>query len=338
MNELLKTMSADMKIPRFQNESTESFIYRLCYSALGLWCLSQGKNHDGTNNGTTKHNQTIVLNELLMRYKELFPMVVDRFVDTSSQPTSLSVAIRRAYEETGYLITDENNHNQLVNYGRSIKFDNCSLFFGLPQAIKAINGLGVFSEETEYEITTIEFLIRDSLSCELYFKAQFDPIDFGEREINLQELEIFNPLSNSAPSQSWIKKMTTDCSAARRFESGPFYRVMQTSMGVIFANEPIEAQTDVFTSYEYRRLYFALKRHYGNPLSVWVTRLDENYSKIRLGGQLPNREYYLMLLLSWPEHSAFDKANFIIRNCLLKETLGILTNIGFEIKGGRTHE
>lgn len=75
MNDLLKAMSSDMKIPRYQNESDESFVYRLCYSALGQWCLSTAMNSMGGVVGTTKHNQTIVLNELLSRYGELFPQI-----------------------------------------------------------------------------------------------------------------------------------------------------------------------------------------------------------------------------------------------------------------------
>lgn len=338
MDELLKTMSIDMNIPRFQSETEESFIYRLCYSALGQWCLNVGRNKDGTNVGTSKHNQTIVLNELLARYAELFPSIAERFVDPSNQQSNISVFIRRAYEETGYLLTDEGNHNKLANYGRSIKIGNQSLLFGLPQEIYAVNGLGVFSSPTAYGVTIKDFLIRDSLTCEEYFQARFDPIDFYERDIDINELEFFNSLANSVPSQSWNKNLETDCSVARKFETGPFYRVMRTPSGIRFADEPVEAQTDSFTSYEYRRLYFAMKSYYGNPLSVWITKLDEEYSRIRVGGHLPNREYYFLLLLSWPERSAFDKVNFIIRTSLLEEVLAVLKNIGLEIKGGHPNE
>jgi len=338
MNELLETMSNDMNILSFQGETEESFIYRLCYSALGWWCLSVARNKNVMSIGTSKHNQTSVLNDLLSRYIELFPSVAERFVDTGNQPVSVSFAIRRAYEETGYLITDENNHNQLANYGRSIKLGNQSLFFGLPKTVYAINGLGVFAAATAYEVTLADFLIRDSLTCDQYLKEKFDPIDFYERDIALQELEVFNPLSDNPPSQSWNREMKTDYSVARRFETGPFYRVMKTSNSIMFADEPVEPQNDSFTSYEYRRLYFALKIYYENPLGIWITKLDENYSKIRLSGHLSNREYYLMLLLSWPERSAFDKVSFIIKNSLLEEALAVLENIGLRIKGGRPLE
>jgi len=331
LNELLLAMSSDMKISRFHNESEDSFVYRLCYSSLGQWCLNLARNKENNVIGTTKHNQTIVLNDLVQRYSELFPGIAVRFVDTSTQPMSISVFIRRVYEETGYLLTDENNHNRLANFGRSIRVGNQSLFFGLPSSVYAVNGLGVFASPTDYEVAIREFLIRDSLTCEDYFHARFDNIDFYEREIDIRELELFNPASESKPSQSWAKSMTTDCTVARRYETGPFYRIMQCQGKVLFADEPVEAQSDCFTSYEYRRLYFAMKRHYGHPLKAWIAEIDSEYSKIRVGGHLPNREYYFLLLLSWPEHSAFDKVNFIIKNCVLDEAISMLTNIGLEV-------
>jgi hypothetical protein len=104
-----------------------------------------------------------------------------------------------------------------------------------------------------------------------------------------------------------------------------------------FADEPVEAQSDSFISYEYRRLYFALKVHYDNPLNGTVIKLDEQYSKLRIQGQLPNREYYFMLLISWPERNAFDKISFILRNNNLPEAISVLSSIGIKFKGGHTH-
>ncbi|MDR3273055.1 MAG: hypothetical protein LBT29_06205 [Flavobacteriaceae bacterium] len=332
MNELLTVMSTDMGVHRFQNETEESFTYRLCYSALGQWCLHASQNSSGGIIGTTKHNQTIVLNDLMMRFSELFPSISDKFIDTNNQQTSFPVFIRNIYEETGYLLTNNDNHNRLANYGRSIQMGEETLFFGLPHSCYTVNGLGVYASPTTYKVLAKEFLIRDDLTSEEYFHSRFDSIDFYDRDIDLTELEFFNPKSNNVPSQSWEKSIMTDCTIARKTELGPFYRVMQMSDDSLqFADEPIESQTDCFTSYEYRRLYFALKSHYGKPLKATITNYGKIYSKIRIGGYLPNREYYFMLLLSWPENSAFNKVNFIVRNNLLNEATAVLSNIGIEI-------
>lgn len=338
MNDLLNRMSTDMRISRFRNESEESFVYRLCYSALGQWCLSTAQCLFGATNGTTKHSQTIVMNDLLARFSKLFPFVSDRFIDKSNQRVSFPVHIRRVYEETGYLLTDDNNHNRLANFGRSIQIGSKALFFGLPNTPITVNGLGVYTNPTEYLVSTKDFLIRDDLTCEEFFRSRFDPIDFYDRDIDLTELEFFNPKSNNVPSQSWSKSLETDCTIARKSETGPFYRVMKMSDALQFADEPIEQQNDSFLSYEYRRLYLALKSHYNKHLKATITKFDEMYSKIRIGGHLPNREYYLLLLMSWPQKNAFDKVNFIIPNDFLLEVVTLFENIGIKIKGGQMNE
>jgi hypothetical protein len=334
MNELLSAMSTDMGIGRYQGESDDSFIFRLCYSALGQWCLRTAQNSSDGIIGTTKHNQTSVLNELIQRYNYLFPDIADMFIDKSNQQISLPVHIRRVYEETGYLLTDKNNRNQLVNFGRSIQVGSSSLFFGVPNIAYTVNGLGVFSIPTAYKSSAREFLIRDELTYEEYFQSRFDGIDFYEKDINVGGLEFFNPLSNNIPSLSWSKKMETDCSVARKSELGPFYRVMRESESLLlFADEPIESQNDSLISYEFRRLYFALKAHYHNPLKANVIKQDAEYSKIKIGGYLPNREYFYLLLLSWPVNNAFDKVSFLLKDDFVPVVTDVLNSIGIEVKG-----
>jgi hypothetical protein len=337
INDLLTAMSLDMGISRFHSESMDSFTYRLCYSALGQWCLHTALNSSGGVNGATKHNQTIILNDLVARFSELFPSVTNRFVDTVNRQINLSVHIRRIYEETGYFLTNKDNRNQVANYGRSITIGNSALFFGLPNKAYTVNGLGMFTNLAAYKVLTKEFLIRDDLTCEEYLRSRFDPIDFDDKGIDVNDLEFFNPQTNNVPSQSWGKRLETEFTIARKSETGPFYRVMQVENTIQFADESIEQQNDSFTSYEYRRLYFALKSHYKTPLKATITRQDNKYSTIRVRGHLPNREYYFLLLLSWPENNAFDKVNFIVRNDFISEVTAVLTKIGIEVKGGHTN-
>lgn len=335
MNELLTAMSSDMGINRFRGEPDDSFIYRLCYSALGLWCLHIAQNSSDRMEGTTKHNQTIVINELLRRYAELFPGIADKFTDANNPRVNLPVHIRRVYEEIGYLQTDKNNRNRLANFGRNIRVGNTFLFICLPNKAYNVNGLGVFTSPTTPSSSTREFLIRDELTCEEYFQERYDITNFYERDIAADELQFFNPLSASAPSRSWSAKMVTDCSIARKSELGPYYRVIgESETSLLFADEVIEPQSDSLTSYEYRRLYFAIKAHYNNPLNAWIIKQDEEYSELRIGGHLPNREYYYLLLISWPLKHAFDKVNFLIRNDFIPEVTDTLKYIGVVIKGG----
>ncbi len=333
MKGLLLTMSADMGIKRFSGETEDSFTYRVLFSALGKWCLRTADNISGDNHGTTKHNQTIVLNNLIDKYTKIFPTTSDRFEDMSNQHINFPVFIRRVYEEIGYLLTNKDNRNEIANFGRSIVMGGKALFFGLPKSDSTLNGLGVYTVPTDYSVSAKDFLIRDNLTPKEYFNSRFDPIDYYDRDIDLNELEFFNPLSRNVPSRSWEQQPQTDCTLARKSELGPFYRVMRISGELQFADEPVEPQSDGLISYEYRRLYFALKAHYEAPLKATITRMDDEYSLIRVGGHLPNREYYYLLLLSWPVNGAFDKVNYLAHNDLVEEIIDALENIGIKIQG-----
>lgn len=338
MNELLTAMSIDMGINRYKGESEDSFIYRLCYSSLGQWCLQVAQNSLGGIIGTSKNNQTIVINELLQRYAELFPITYERFIDTNNQNINFSVHIRRVYEESGYLLTDKSNRNHLANFGRSIHIGKRYLYFGIPNIRYTANGLGVFSNSTSYLSTVQELLIRDNLSCEEYFQSRFNITDFYNKDVNIDELQFFNPLSRKIPSLSWGKEITTECSIARKNEFGPFYRVKKFDGSLLFADEIVESQNDSLNSYEYRRLYYALKAHYDNPLIAIFSKQDEEYSKLKISGHLPNREYYYLLLLSWPVNHAFDKVNFLIKNEFVSDVAATLKSIGINIKGEFSYE
>ncbi len=328
-----------MGIERYKGESDNSFIYRLCYSALGQWCLHIAKNSSAEVVGTTKHNQTIVINELLQRYIELFPGIAEKFIDVGNSQASFPVHIRRVYEETGYLLTDKNNKNYLANFGRTIYVGNTYLFIGLPYKEFTVNGLGVFGSPTKFLSSTREFLIRDKLTCEEYFQERYDTIDFCERDIAIDKLQFFNPTSTDVPSRSWSTKMVQNCSIARESVLGPFHRVLKApDNSFLFADEIVEPQNDGLTSYEYRRLYFAIKAHYNNPLKAWIIKQDGKYSKLKIGGHLPNREYYYLLLLSWPFRHAFDKVNFLIRNDFIPEIINVFKNIGIVTIGGDTDD
>jgi hypothetical protein len=339
MNEFLIAMSRDMSINRHQGESDDSFIYRLCYSALGQWCIRTAQNSSQNSSdgitGTTKHNQTIVINELLQRYAIMFPGIGKRFIDTGNQLMNYPVHVRRVYEETGYLLTGKSNRNQLANFGRCIPVGSTYLYFGVPNRKYVVNGLGVFSNPTSYVSTTQQFMVRDNLTCEEYFQSRYASTDFYEKDMDIGGLQFFNPLSNNIPSLSWSKQMATDCSIARKSEFGPFYRVIKEfEKSLLYADENLEPQRDSLISYEYRRLFFALKAHYKNPLSAVIVKQDEEYSKIKISGQLPNREYYYLLLLSWPFNHAFDKVNFLLKSDFVSDATAILRNIGIKVIGG----
>lgn len=332
MNILLNQMANDMFICRYDRETDFSFVYRIIYSALGLWCLKSGLNVYLGVRGETKGSQTIFLNELMEKLIEQQPDVSSMFHDNTNEKSNFSVHVRRIYEETGYFLVDINNQNLLANYGRSVEFAEKSLFFGIPDKMFTIRGLGIFIEKTKNSISINDFLIRDRLIPNQYILSQYDANGFQHMEHDFDQIQYYNPKSLSS-SSPWTKDLNTNFSVSRNIITNSHHKVLRDEFhSVLYSNEIDSNHDDSFTSNEYRRLYFALKQYYNNPIIAYITNIDEMYSKIEFSNYLPNREYYLMLLISWPFRNAFDKSQFLVHNDLICDIACMLTNIGIKVK------
>lgn len=334
MNELINIMSDDMNIHPYTNEPAEYFGYRVIYSALGLWCLTSALSEKEGKRGISKNAQSILLHDLSKKYVELCPMA-KRFI-FASRNIDIAIFIRNIYEQTGYLLTLDNNYNVLNNSGETIKVSETDyLYFGLPATYYIVNGLGIHCRNARHEVKLNDFLIRDSLTTEEYIKVKYDECDFNERDIDVAELEFFNPFYYGNISNSWHGYMKSNMTMARKSKMGPYYKTIRKEDGtLLFADDSSEDELDALTGAEFRRLYIALRYHYDNPMQLLICPIDEAYSYIRILGQLPNREYFYLLMNAWPRYGFFDRNHFIIRNELTIQTAEVLGAIGFTARKG----
>lgn len=334
VNKLINVMAMDMEIQPYTNEPDASFEFRVVYSALGLWCLRSALGNKDNEKGISKNAQSILLHDLAEKYVSLYPKIKSSvFISRSAD---IAVFIRNTYEQTGYLLTQENNSNILNNSGETVRFsDNTYLYLGLPDQKFTINGLGIHIEEKRTEISLKDFMVRDDLTPEEYLQVRFDECDFDTRDIDLQELEFFNPFYYGNLSSLWHKQIKSDFSMARKGPAGPYYRVIRKSDGTyLFADDDSTEDFDSLTGKEFRRNYIALKKYYDNPMQLLICPIDEKYTHIRILGQLPNREYYYLLMNAWPKNDFNDRNNFIIRNELTSQTADVLGAVGFAARMG----
>lgn len=334
MNELINIMANDMNIRPYTNEPAEYFGYRVIYSALGLWCLKSALSEKENKRGVSKNAQSILLHDLSKKYIELCPMA-KHFV-FASRNTNIAVFIRNIYEQTGYLLTLDNNYNVLNNSGETIRVSEADyLYLGLPETCYIVNGLGIHCRNGRHEVKLNDFLVRDSLTPEEYLKVKYDECDFDERDINVEELEFFNPFYYGNVYNSWHRYIKSNMTMARKSITGPYYRVIRKDDGtLLYADDNSADELDALTGAEFRRLYVALRNHYDNPMQILICPIDEEYSYIRILGQLPNREYFYLLMNAWPRYGFSDRSNFIIRNELTIQTAEILGTIGFTARKG----
>ena len=329
MNDLISCMAKDMKITSYANESQNSFTYRVLFSALGQWCLYVLKEGRENRYGKTKHYQTELLNNLIQKYNEIYPETREQL---TLEDSSLSLLIRHIYEETGYIFTDEFNRNHLNRTSMCVDFGNRKLSLNLAHNAE-INGLGIYNDLSTDCISWREFIVRDNLTVNQYVNANFEIVSFDKAQNQLDDIQYFNPLSQLSPSQSWGTKAYTNYTIGRKSAIGPFYLIQNYDGEIFCCLERASDTSETITAFEYRRMYFALKAYYNNPVKMRVHRVDSEYSRLRFSAHLPNREYYLLLLLSWPDKYAGNKTEFLVKNVFLEFITEVMMNLGIKVIG-----
>lgn len=336
MIEIFEIIRNDLKIPKYYNESTQSYISRFVYSALGSWCLISGKKTINNKNGISKAGQTRLVNSILERLMLIEPCIKDYFyLDEEKNKNNFSVFLRNIYEETGYFLTDEDNYNILNEGNEFITLsDNKNLFFGVPNRSFIMNGLGVNISGTLNEYTEEnkkEFLIRDDLTPNEFIDVNYNECNFVKKEISRNDLEFFNPNINFNIHKSWSNNIHSNKTIARTIETNEYFKVIRDKSGEILFSESLHNNhtREEMSGLEYNRVYLALRKYYNNPPIVKIKRIDDNYSELSLFCSIPNREYFYLLLNGWPKNRFNERYNFIIRNYSIDSCSELLKNIGF---------
>ena len=335
---ILEIIRSDLKISKYYNESIQSYISRVVYSALGLWCLTSGKKTMDNINGISKSAQTRLISSILERFVLIEPHIKDYFyIDDEKNKNDFSIFLRNFYEETGYFLTSKDNYNILNNGKELISLsDNRNLFFGITDGNLMMNGLGVnisgkFKEYTEVNLQ--EYLIRDNLCTDEFIDVNYNECNFVKKEIDRNELEFFNPYSPINIHKSWSNDICSDKTIARTIESNEYFKVIMDKNGGLLFSDSLQNNhaREEMSGLEYNRIYLALRKYYNNPANVKIKRIDDNYSELSIFCSIPNREYFYLLLNGWPKNRFNERYNFIIRNHSIDSCSELLKNIGFII-------
>ena len=193
--------------------------------------------------------------------------------------------------------------------------------------------MGIYNDLSTDCISWREFIVRDSLTVNQYVNANFEIVSFDKAQNQLDDIQYFNPLSQLSPSQSWGTKAYTNYTIGRKSAIGPFYLIQNYDGEIFCCLERASDTSETITAFEYRRMYFALKAYYNNPVKMRVHRVDSEYSRLRFSAHLPNREYYLLLLLSWPDKYAGNKTEFLVKNVFLEFITEVMINLGIKVIG-----
>ena len=324
-------MARDMGIDFYYDESPESYAYRIIYSGLGLWCLHMAASLRGEVEGRSKKGLTRALNGRLKDFLAIDFDVSDELKRYLVHSSSLNLGqfIRNVYEEAGYLSNLDQSRNGLNRGGETVEIrEDLHLYLGLPQEAYTMSGLGVYCKDAGNSIFLYDLLIRDDLSPEDLLRAHYNPLDFDATPP--EDPLFFDVESHEKIAQAWSEKLRGNMGIAKSPEEGRYYRVIRSPKGKLFyaATPHTDAGANRMSGCEYRRLYLALKKHLKAPVTAECEKLDSLYTCLRIHGEIPNREYYFLLLSGWPKGGFSDTREFILKNDCVPICVSMLKNIG----------
>lgn len=328
MDKMIESMSADMDIPRYRSEPDEDYYKRIIYSALGLWGLNYAKRQVENESGISKIALTKRLNNLTDVYSSIYPCISRYF----HAEESVGLYIRKIYEELGYMIYDQHKL-KVAKYGRGLEIaENQYLYFGLPNVIEFMSGLGIVSRDAFLMDNITNILVRDNLTPINYVKNSYDLIGFAEWNKHSECMSYFNPLSGCNISNSWKDYPTTEFTVAKDSSNNYFKVICRDNKIKYYSNDESDMFPEGLFGSDYRRLYYCLKYYYDNPFNVTIKKLDTEHSLLKLHGRLPNREQMFLSLVGWPLESFNNKNHYLIRKEFISvivtslKKLGVITN------------
>ena len=329
MDKLIEQISCDLKIPTYSGESYDAFCQRIIYSALGIWCLNYTNRMVENQTGISKNALTRKISTLLDSYLNIFPNTQNYFKSNNF----VGLHIRQVYEELGYLILDD-QMLKTAPFGRGLKLDNERyLYYGLQNNFEYMSGLALVTSRAKYVESITNVLVRDEINPIAYVKANYDPVFFDKCDSVVDGLLFFDPLRSGNISSSWIDEPTTELTIAKNEQLNVFYRVICKEGKILYyLTEKVSSDKESIFGYDYRRLYYSLKYFYGNPFSIKIDEVDENYIKIKSYGRFPNREQYFLSLIGWALNDLDNQDAYIVRKDfyhVIKEAMlqiGIITN------------
>lgn len=351
MNEdIVKKISSDLNINRYNNESNEKYGNRLIYTALATWArtLVLGKSYtdladEAKYADISYHNIDIMhiqvrLTQIAYGMLMSMPHSEDWISNIGIQDQCSQLASNIIEKLIFcYEISKLNDARRLTNSPiRYANFTNNQLVLGGEQwkisDKKLISvGLGRWIQKTKYPENYREIFNIPDYSPNIYYNTLLKSAFWKENKLNSQ-YKIFKIGTNFFYYKAWqdlnISELPQGISLLKNTEVNEGYIIVNRDNNGIST-----ARLDkwYYDENEIYRIMYVLDSYNETP-AVFKAKTYDNYVILHCHSRLPNPEMRILLMSSWPERSYNDDFYRIIPKFLWSEIEDMLTNLGIKIK------
>ncbi len=331
INELYKTVSSDLKITRFNNESEESFRCRLVYSALGKWILTLFSDRDFEESEleqVSKTHVTITAINVIDSYKKLDPLLLNYFYDDKKLINLIeNIYLKTGYVNSGYYSFKKQNKMARVAIGKK-----CLVIDDVAKNRK-MRGLGFWGNSSNTNVSLDDFLLVDEnahdyankLISQLKF-IKFDAI-YGKNEIYNIERNRWEFYSN--------KLLDKYAYLIVKIDDGLDYKILKkvgndiygASIPTLYTNQ----SNDFNFFHEVWRFILGICSLDGQKAKCYFKKYND-YIKIRFGGFiLPLQEEAILKCMCWPLNDCLNSSEFITDISMESAIIDLLNRLSIDI-------
>lgn len=333
--EVLRDISADLKINQYLNEPDNLYFSRLIYSAMGSWILYNVQDKNNIENesicGASKNYITRRCSEVLESFFEIFPQVQEWFlVDNIVDCSSVIKYIKDIYEFSGFLVSAGTDTSLTLPECRSVILeDNLALVRGSANASKMI-GIGTYKTPTkqkdDLEVLFKMFLIPNK-NAEEFVRDYIKRAKWSLSYKVMDGTQFFDFTARKSFSQSWKDTYI--------HEGITIYKSNFVDYGLVKSvNEKLHSSQFlqyIIETKEVRRFMYGLKGMNKYNSTAKIFRFKD-VATLRLYSALPMKERVLFRMLTWPQKSIKDENNFYVPLELINIVKMLLENLCIDVE------
>ena len=336
---LLKEISNYLCIQRYVDETEESFINRLLYSAVGesLLVSTLKKNSMQPIKGVSKTYINLRNSKYLESLWMVFPSFRDYFGDTSS--SEVIKKMRLDYELAGVL--RPSNFGEFVELAPVVfsRIGSNSYYSrnNLSSKKRIASGLGFYEK--------MEYINQEYVSMEKLFDLnEMNALEWTRkyvRKINWQNagqlnmdtgIQFYNPKLNKSLSNCWINEFPQNVEITlykkNDFDYGFAKYLDEKVIGIYIPTFYINASnpSNNMLGGEVRRFMYGLKSIHENKAKA-LLETQENYTMIKFFSKLPVRESMIMRMCGWPVKNYDNDFEYLVPNDLITVCKQVIENL-----------
>lgn len=341
---LINTMSNDLRIYRFEDESKDSFINRLFFSALGRWIIQSTLDKNFIENhhrvGVSKSYITRKISKVASEYISLFPsfrtyldkLTIEKFV----------ARIREEYEKTGYIVSTGFNEFVIASSKNMARIDDRNILIrnNMRDITTKTIGLGSFKTlALSGDIKSFfELLYIPRIDAKEWTSNYIKDLRWGNSSKLGDDTWYFDAENRNSFYNCWMdsypEKTEIVLYKTNDWDYGFAKRKEGNILGIKIPSWLIGQQnneSEKLFDNDVRRFMYGLKALKNNNAQALLTKKSDHYN-LKLFNALPTREKAALQLLTWRKDKFTDEFNYIIPNETFEIVKRLLTNLSIEME------